>query len=130
MTHPTRDRGSPQATLAVIDGDAPMLDCGHGHRHWSPIPIPTGAPRGWVVAKAIPVGSLVLDAGSPLQLDVTDCVLQGCAGCEDFFVWSRFRVLGGSMAGQCVEFLVIDPMRHEQPVIPPNVRASFSRDES
>ena len=125
MTRPTRDRANPEASLAGVDGDAPMLECSHRHRLRYPTTIPAGTPRGWVVAEAISVGSLVLDSGALLRLDSTDSILQGCAGCEDFFVWSRFLVLSGSMTGQCVEFHAIDPRRSEQPVIPAGIRPSL-----
>ena len=105
---------------------APILECGHRHRLWYPLAIPAGFPRRWVVTEALPLGPLILEADTELRLDQTDGVLQGCAGCEDFIVWSRFYVLSGAGAGQCVEFMAIDPWRSEMPVIPPQLAARLA----
>ena len=97
-----KSRADLTSTIAGVDGRAPLLECGHRHRLWHPLAMPADFPRRWVVTEALPVGSLTLGAGVEVRLDETDGVLQGCAGCEDFIVWSRFLVLSGEGVGQCV----------------------------
>jgi hypothetical protein len=62
-----------------------------------------------------------LEPGTLLRHDQSDWTMQGCAACEDYFVWERFAVLDGPQAGRCVEFGTINP-RHDDTAIPPQVQ--------
>ncbi len=97
-----------------------VRQCGHQHQEFEPLARGADVPVRWRVTRATRCSGLDLEAGTVLEFVLTDQVFQGCAGCESHFVWSRYRVAGGTHAGSCIQIQVIDPIPLfvMRPVIP------------
>jgi hypothetical protein len=109
----------------------PVGTCGHTHQLWlSPLGQRDLTIAVWRVVAPVNARHpsndgdyqlIPLSPGTLLRHDQSDWALQGCAAAEDTYVWERFAVLNGPLAGQCVEFGIIAP-RKNQTAMPPQVQ--------
>ena len=63
----------------------------------------------WVVTAQTRIDHVDLAPGVVLEHLSTEETYQGCAGCENHIVWSRYRVMSGPAVGSLVEPYEIDP---------------------